>query len=275
MGMVFTGIGGFFFYSQLVKAPAERVRRRRLEALHPGQPWMLRRDWAARRVTDSGLGTMIFMWVWVASWWGAIVFIWSMNRDKILAAAATSWWEAAFGIIFVLCGLAGLWMAIHVTRTHLRYGRSVLRIDTLPGRLGDTFRGTLEANFRTQPAALEAVIACEYVRWVTHRRNGKTTREQVREPVWSGTHPLDTARMLLAGGTTAATLAVNVPLPADQPSCALDGNGDGIVWRLTVREPTDDIGRRKGGAGTGGDEAGGSDAGPLYSATFEVPVFGR
>jgi hypothetical protein len=190
-----------------------------------------------------------------------------MNRDKILAAAQTSWWEAAVGLVFPLAGLAGLLMAVSMTRTWLRYGRSVLRIDTLPGRLGDTFRGTLEANFTTRPARLEAEIACEHQSWVTRRRNGKTSRERVSERVWSKTHALDTSRMMLGGGAGVAKLAIAVPLPDDQPPCELDENDEGIVWRLTVREMSDGAGGRAGGDGR--------DAGPLFSATFEVPVFGR
>jgi hypothetical protein len=267
MGVVFASIGIGFYYFQFIKAPAMRARRRALEARYPGQPWMLRRDWAARRVTDSAIGGVIFMWIWVAGWWGAIVFIWTMNRDKILAAAQTSWWEAAVGLVFPLAGLAGLLVAVSMTRTWLRYGRSVLRIDTLPGRLGDTFRGTLEANFTTRPARLEAEIVCEHQSWVTRRRNGKTSRERVSERVWSKTHALETSRMMLGGGAGAAKLAIAVPLPGDQPPCELDENDEGIVWRLTVREVSDGAGGRAGGDGR--------DSGPLFSATFEVPVFGR
>ena len=273
MGIIFSAIGLGFFWFQFVKAPVLRARRQALEARYPNQPWMLRADWAARRVTDSSVGAVIFLWVWVAGWWGGILFIWSMNRDKILAAAAASWWEAAIGLIFPLCGLIGLTIAVQITRTWWRYGRSVLRIDTLPGYLGDRFRGTLEASFQQRPPALEAEIACEHVTWVTRRRDGKTERERVSETLGSATHALDTSRMLLDGAGGRATLPLNLPLPADQPPCGLDENDDGIVWRLTVREVSDGLGRRARGAG--GASSGGDDAGPLYSATFEVPVWGR
>ena len=274
-GCAFTAIGVGFFYYQFVQAPAQRARRRMLEARHPGQPWMLRRDWAARRVTDSTLGPMVFMWIWVSGWWGAILFIWTMNRDKILAAAAASWWEAALGLVFVGAGLIGLLLAVHMTRAWWRFGRSTLRIDTLPGRLGQTFRGTLEANFRDRPAALEAEIVCEYQRWVTHYSGGKRQRERRTERVWSAVHPLDTSRMMLGDAQTAATLPISVPLPADQPPCGLDDNDEGIVWRLNVREVGDassrDATAARDDAVTVGEMG---KRGPAYSATFEVPVLG-
>jgi hypothetical protein len=271
MGVVFAGIGFGFFWFQYVKAPVLRARRKALEARYPNQPWMLRADWAARRVTDSNLGVMIFMWVWVTGWWGAILFIWSMNRDKILAAAAASWWEAALGLIFPLAGLAGLLVAVHVTRAWWRYGRSTLRIDTLPGYLGEQFRGTLEASFRTRPARLEADLICEAVTWVTRRRNGKTERERVSETLWSATYALEPSRMMLAGSAGGqARLPIAVPLPANQPPCGLDEGGDGIVWRLAVREVRDEVARpADAGGGAGGPD------GPPFSASFEVPVFGR
>ena len=271
MGVVFSGIGLGFFWFQYVKAPVLRARHKALEARYPNQPWMLRSDWAARRVTDSALGVVIFMWVWVTGWWSAIVFIWSMNRDKILAAAAASWWEAALGLIFPLAGLAGLLVAVHVTRAWWRYGRSTLRIDTLPGYLGEQFRGTLQASFRTRPARLEADIICEEVTWVTRRSGGKTTSERISKTLWSATHALEPSRMQLAGTAGAqARLPIAVPLPADQPPCGLDDGGDGIVWRLTVHEVRNEA-LRPADAGSG---ATASD-GPLFSASFEVPVFGR
>ena len=263
MGLIFSIVGLGYFYLGYIKAPIWAARERAIEARYPGQPWMQRADWAARRVTDSSLGTMMFLWVWVVGWWGAILFIWTMNRDKILAAAAESWGQAALGLIFPLGGLLGLLIAVQVTRTWLRYGRTALRIDTLPGRLGDQFRGTLEVNFRERPAALEAELLCERVTWRTRRSGGKTSRERMTETVWSETHPIEPSRIMLQGRGGGATLALSVPLPADQPPCGLDADGDGIQWRLEVREVT-----------PAGASAGGS-VGPGFSASFEVPVFGR
>ena len=44
------------------------------------------------------------------------------------------------------------------------------------------------------------------------------------------------------------------------------GYDEGNLWRLTAREVSDGAGGRAGGDGR--------DGGPLFSATFEVPVFG-
>jgi hypothetical protein len=263
MGFIFAAIGVGYFYYVYLRRPLRHARRRALEARYPRQPWMLRRDWAARRVTGSGSGVvgMVIMWLWSVAWWSGLLLIGSVNRDQILAAVMISWGSAAFALIACLVGLAGLLIAVALTCAW-RHDRSVLRIDTLPGRLGDRFRGTLEANFTKRPAALEAEITCERVRRVTKHRGGETSQELESETLWSATHALDTSRILLSEGARAAKLPLDLPLPADQPPCALDDKGEGIVWRLTVWEPGD--------YGSGGRD----DVMP-FSASFEVPVFGR
>jgi hypothetical protein len=109
------------------------------------------------------------------------------------------------------------------------------------------------------------------VTWVTRRRNGKTERERVSETLWSATYALEPSRMMLAGSAGGqARLPIAVPLPANQPPCGLDEGGDGIVWRLAVREVRDEVARpADAGGGAGGPD------GPPFSASFEVPVFGR
>ncbi len=235
MGLVCSAVAVGFVYFAYVAGPAKTAREAQMTARHPGQPWMLRADWAARTMTDSSLATMIFLWVWVVGWWSAILFIWSVNRDKILAAAAASWWQGALGLIFPVGGLIGLTVAWQTTRSWWRYGRSTLRIDTLPGHLGDTFRGTIEANLGARPLqALQAEVACEEVSWRTGRdAKGNTTRERVVKPIWSQTTAIEPARILIAGAR--ASIPVSVALPAGQPPCRLDDTGAGIQWRLQVR----------------------------------------
>ncbi len=266
LGFIFATVAVGALYYVYLREPLRRVRRRALEARYQKQPWMLRPDWAARRVvdSDSSIVAMIFMWVWSAVWWGALLLIWSVNRNQVLAAVTASWGAAALALIFCLPAVVGLLIAVALT-VAWRHGRSVLRIDTLPGRLGDRFRGTL-ARFSKRPAALEAEIACERMTWVTQHEDGETSDELEGEILWSETHALDTSRLMLSGGAGAAKVPLDLPLPADQPPSAVDDKGEGIVWRLTVWEVRDDAGRRDGGDGR--------DVGTLFSASFEVPVFG-
>ena len=74
--------------------------------------------------------------------------------------------------------------------------------------------------------------------------------------------------MMLAGTPGGqARLPIVVPLPPDQPPCGLDEGGDGIVWRLVVREVRAEA-PRPAAAET-------ADDGVPFSATFEVPMYRR
>jgi hypothetical protein len=101
LGAVFSAIGPGFYYLTYVAAPVHAAREARRAALYPAQPWMLRDDWAARKVVDrSSLAVMIFLWIWSGGWCGACAFLWSVNSDKIIAAARDSWGEAVL-IVFL------------------------------------------------------------------------------------------------------------------------------------------------------------------------------
>ncbi len=66
-----------------------------------------------------------------------------------------SYWNYLFSIVFVGGGIIGLWFAVGATMRFWRYGRSVLRIETLPAFIGDRFRGTghdASSGTRAEPA---------------------------------------------------------------------------------------------------------------------------
>src|SRR4029079_13499870 len=62
LGAVFSAIAPGFYYLTYVAAPVHAAREARSAALHPGRPWMLRDDWAARTVLDRySLAVMIVL----------------------------------------------------------------------------------------------------------------------------------------------------------------------------------------------------------------------
>ena len=256
LGAVFAAVGLGYFYITYVAAPAGAARDAAVMARNPNAPWMLRADWAARTVVDrSSLAVTIFLWIWTGGWWGISAFLWTVNNDKILAAVRESWGEAALLALIPLSGLIGLVCAVNVTRTWWRYGSTTLTIDSLPGFLGDRFRGRVKANFAGLPSLpLEAEIACERISW-RHVRDskGRMTKEQRIATVWSATHAIEPARLMRT--KDGVVIPVDIPLPKDQPPCALDDEGAGIQWSLSVcaTEPTS----------------------PRFSAHFLVPVYGR
>lgn len=257
MGLICTVAAIAFLYFEHVKGPAKAAREATIRERYPDQPWMLRADWAARRVTDSSASAAIFLWIWNAGWWGAMLFIWTMNRDKILAAVAKSWSEAAFAAIFLLCGLIGLLVAVTITRNWWRYGRSELRIDTLPGYLGERFRGSVAVNFAQRPTeGLEATLTCERITWITRRDSkGRTTSERVGEELWSADHKIEPTRILLAPRAR-ASVPIDLPVPANQPPCDIDEAGNGIQWQLSLRTL-------------------GPPSPQGFSCSFQIPIYAR
>jgi len=245
-----------FFYISYIAGPAQAARQAASVKRYAGAPWMLRADWAARKVVDSSsLAVMVFLWVWSAGWCGVCAFLWSVNRDKILAAMHESWGDTFLIALMPLAGLIGLVAAIKATRTWLLFGRSVLTIDTLPGYLGESFRGRVAARLAIIPTqALEAKIACERRTWRRVRdSDGHWTKEWRIVPVWSMMHEIEPERLMRT--KDGVVIPIDVPLPAGQPPCALDEEGAVILWSLHVRA----------------DVPGGS----RYTAHFEVPVYRR
>ena len=261
IGGVFTAFGIGLYYLLFFVEPARGAQNARMATLHPDAPWMLRPDWASRRVIDrSSLAVAIFLWVWSAGWCGACAFIWSVNSDKIIAAARESWGEAALGMIFPIGGLIGVLCAIGATRTWWRHGTSTLCIDTLPGYLGDEFRGSVSVRLPAQ-LALEAEIACEKRTYVWVRTPKGRRKEWSTETLWSATHKIPADRLMRFKDVT--TVPIDVPLPADKLPFEVDDEGVGIQWTLYVRTDFEANKAPPGGQVT------------RYEAQFLVPVFAR
>lgn len=254
VGLVIMMAGASFFYISYVHKPRQAAREARIAQRYPNQPWMLRSDWARRRVTSSTLGVVILTWVWTIGWWAALAFIGTVNRDKIIAAFEASWGQVALAGVFVLCGLIGLKFAIYATWAWWRYGSPELQIDTLPGYLGERFRGSVSTPLRERPKKpIEAILKCEDREWVEVRQNDKTTHEMKRHTLWSERHRIEPARLMVTPRGT--IIPIDIPLPKDQPPCALDSEGNGIAWKLEIQatETTQ----------------------PALSCDFEVPVYAR
>lgn len=252
-GAVMAVIGFGILYVRYVKQPLWDAQKARQEALYPGQPWMLRKDWAARRIVHSNLGTMVLLWVWNCGWWGALALIGTVNREKILNALAESWWNYALLALFVGAGLIGLRFALGVTWNVWRFGKTVLTLDTLPAFIGDRLRGAIEARLAERPSApLLAELVCEHLQWIERQSGGKTEqRLETKELARTETN-IPPSRMI------ASRSGVRIPVEIDVAPTGLehtlDERGNGVRWVLSVQTQRGDT---------------------PFSCTFEVPVYAR
>jgi hypothetical protein len=263
--LILTVIGLGFYYFRYAVFPAQQARAARRLAQNPGAPWLLDEDWAARKVVDRGSRTVaIFLWIWSIGWNGLCALIWSVNRDKIIAAFSESWGDAAVAVLFPMFGLIGVLCAISATVHWWRYGASTLHIDTLPGYLGETFRGRVVARLAV-PVPLEVELVCERRFWARAMGRGGRSMELKTEQIWSKSYPIDSDRLMRTpDGLT--SIPVDVPLPAGKQGTSIDEEGVGVRWALAVHT---DHARASGPVKSAAPGA------MNYAARFLIPVFAR
>ena len=243
----------FFDY---VGATAAAVRRPNPAPDAP--PWMQRADWASRVVVDrTSFRTAAFLSAFCVAWCGGCIFIFIANHDRSVAGG-TTWGDIFTAVIFPLSAVAAIAYTIGAVRTWRRYGSPALYIDTLPGYVGDRFRGAVTLRL-PDTAGLEAIIACERrtYRWVPAMKGGQK-KEWITETLWSAAHPIGSGHIMRT--EVGASVPVDVPLPADQPATIVDAEDVGIRWSLYLRTALE---RRE------------SEPPPSYAAQFVVPVFAR
>jgi hypothetical protein len=239
-GMIFVvtiglaSAGLWHLYNLFVVAPARQAQVAMKQRQRPDEPWLLDDAWAQRRVVDrSGSRTAMFLWVWVLAWWVFCAFLWDFDPGQMAASFQGSWLKAGLMLVLAATGVASTAAAIAATFRWLRYGASTLKIDTLPGYLGDRFRGTVNAHVPGN-MPLDAEITCEDVTviWTVTPKGGRR-KEYIYKTLWKQRWALEPDRITRTkdGG---AIIPIDVALPSDKPGFALDDEGGGIRWVLRI-----------------------------------------
>ena len=212
-------------------------------AHNPDGPWMRNKHWATAVIHDSSHGSMIFFWVFSLIWMGfstaatIAVLMQRVGRDKP---------QRFLILLFPLFGLLLLVGAINLTMRYLKFGRSNLELETLPGCVGGWLAGTVHTPASLHEAeTVRVTLRC--IRSETHG-SGKDRRTH-DSTIWEDEQTL--ACPLPPGREGGTTIPVSFRIPPDcQPT--FDSTRDDIVWRLRVTA-----------AVPGAD----------YAADFAVPVF--
>ena len=199
LGLVLITASVAFFRFVYITGPRNRAQQEQARALHPNRPWMERADWASRQVFYSDATLAIFSWVWVIGWCSGSGLIVAINYDKIRMALSQSWVDGLLLLAFGLATLIGLQFAITSTLSWWQFGRSTLRIDTLPGYIGDRFRGRVQTRLRpTSHESLKIDLVCERVRWIV-TGSRKTRKRRLEARTLSETSTLFDARRMYTG----------------------------------------------------------------------------
>jgi hypothetical protein len=274
IGGVALSVGLGFFYVYYIKAPLWLAREARTKARYPDQPWMLRSEWAKRKLVHSEIGTVVFLWIFVVGWWGFLGLIGTVNFDEISEAFSQSWSDVAFAALFVAGGLIGLAIAIMMTRKWWRFGRSEFTIETLPGYLGETFRGRLSTTLPPDTKEVAVELICESVVWanvgIGENRSRKriiTNLGRVRETIAYGRWQRRKEK---------SVVPIAIEIPGDLPECQEENEDEEeLRWRLEIystdKEPQELAFQEEDGDEVDSDRL----EPPQPHCEFEIPVFRR
>lgn len=146
-GTIFSGIGfGFMFLA--IAGNRKYSRLLRLQAEHPGEPWLWRDDWAAGWVKSNTKGSMALAWVFAILWnlisWTVTIFA---LPNALRAKGANSY----FRLIFPAAGIILLIYAIRKTIAFAEFGKTCLEMGSVPGVIGRDWKGCIQARFPHSP----------------------------------------------------------------------------------------------------------------------------
>ena len=241
--LVFGSVGFGLLIGGLIAYRKQRADAA-LAAAHPETPWMWKADWAAGRIVSSSKMTMLAALAF-AFFWNAISFpLWFVLPHEIIDKGNR---VALLGLLFPGIGLVFVgWAVLSILRWR-KFGRSVLRIASVPGVIGGQLVGVIQTSAKVRPEdGFHLLLRC--VRRIT---TGSGKQRSTSETVlWEDERIV--MHELLEDQAELSAIPVEFQIPYDcRPSDERNAD-DQTLWRLTAAA-----------------EVPGID----YAATFEVPVF--
>src|SRR4051794_20255734 len=217
----------------------------RLQASHPNEPWLWRRDWGSGRIDDSNRTTLWTSWGFAVFWnlvaipsgyLGVVAVVQQKNPGGYVA------------LIFPVIGLGLLARAVRGTLQLQRYGPSQLALSTIPAVIAHSLTGSLRiSTANVSPAGFVVLLSC-IRRITTGTGKDRSTTETI---LWQDEqHVAGTTTRDAAGWATIVPVAFRVP--SDAEPCRSSDPDDQILWRVSVSA---------------------SVPGVDYGSVFEVPVF--
>lgn len=214
-------------------------RNEELQTKHPREPWMWMEEWVQKKIMRRTYPLCALTWIAAAVFnLGCLpAYLCATNvgmqgqRDRI-------WPLPIFGAAWVAC-------AVYDSLKARKFGRSYLEIDTLPGTIGGSFRGTLVVIGSVASInQIQLTMLCK-----TKHREG---RESSARTLWKTSQTIqpDTP----AYGQDQLRVPFEIDIPSDCLPCD-DSNPKAIVyWQLRAKAAIPGIN---------------------LDTTFRVPIFRR
>jgi hypothetical protein len=240
MGSLFAGVGALIILLGVWNFRLSR-REKEAQAAHPNEPWLWNRAWADGVIDDASNTALIGSWVLTViintiAWPAGVAGLQQAKHDS----------RAYLLLLFPAVGLALLATAMHFTLRRMKFGRSMLVLETMPGCIGGWFAATIETR---RPIAAEALrLELRNIQRVTSGSGkSKHTHETV---LWEDQQVL--AGRLPSSSRGGSSVPVAFEIPARCKSTGKPKDDTEIVWRLRAHAAME-----------------GTD----YLAEFVVPVF--
>ncbi len=248
------GLCAYGIYGLLIQPTMSRRRIARFRLQTVTEPWTNKRQWADGSITHSSFGTLLFLWLFAINWWAALGFM-ALDRGEQLMGASVP--ILVLLAAFVLTGLLTVHTAIAKTIDWVRFGRSTLTIETLPGRPGTMFKGSVRARFKRKPKRPIFVSVSGFTRqWsksihTPHEAERRISDVRDVAPFFELEESIATTQLNKVDDWT--TIPVRFEIPSDVPSSGPAENDTEVIWKIHMRT-------------TGKND-------PKFAAEFEIPVF--
>lgn len=201
-------------------------------------PWMNNEVWASGNIRDTSVQNLLSLWVITVVWnVAAIMGVRPCIQDAIHTHQALP----LLALVFPMAGLGVFTWALRRTTRIVKFGDSILHLQTLPAVPGGNLAGTIHVS-----RAVCGIGKMELrLRCVAVEQNSKDRSEHL---LWQ--------QRLILDALPACPRGTDIPVLFDIPSTAQATSGidqdAGIRWRLEARCQT---------------------RGVSYFSRFEVPVF--
>lgn len=203
--------------------------------------WLLRKDWAARRIEEENRGGGWFLLLFALFWngiaWTATIGIWSGVQRRGP--------EHYFVLLFPLIGILVFSGAIYALLRRQRYGAAVFELATLPAPLGRALAGHVRVGRGLAPNREITLSLRAIHRIITRSGKSTSTKEEI---LWESQRNLPGAVPEAEG----VVVPIAIPIPRDAPETSSANPSDRILWRLELKSVV---------------------PGVDFLAQFEVPVF--
>jgi hypothetical protein len=223
------GVGCALFVVGLLMMAAARgvfnaqTRLAAAKSNYPDQPWMWRPDWAAGRA--PGLASKSLVLTWTATiFWNAISWAGAYSTFT-KPARADQRFIHLFLSVFVVVG-AGLlvWAALQTLRL-LRFGRTVLQLQTLPAALGGKLQGSIDVPLPYPlPHGIQETFSCVN-RVTTGSGKNRSTFDYIR---WQNTKNVGAEQVM--AGPSGSTIPVDFEVPRDMAPSDNSNPNNQVLW---------------------------------------------